>query len=730
MITPLLKKIINNSNKKEIEYFLILALIFGSVLPALATFERTKWLVNIYGKMQVTMFGGFIGYYVLGYYIKKFDIKKSCRKLIYCLAGLSILGTLFITYRHTALLEPTKRFENAYSYTWPNIAIMATAMVIYFKYNVSKIKFNKIGKKVITALSRNSLNIYLAQDIFIIILAKKGIMPNNINSIVGILGLSFIVFISSYILSEIINLTKEFFLKNVFEKNPTNSKKETKMKKSIQNVKKYIEKYVQDKNLLIIALLVIAFFGMLIHVEYATDTYCVFSVGGREIVQTFINSGRVITAGFFAVCKVLKFSNNMIYRLSFLIALASMTISIYVLNNSIKTMLKNKLKEKPTLIISIITILNIFAFELFLYVEKGIMVSSVLFAVIAFDIIVKFFEEKKFDYKKLILSLIMMILATFSYQGTAALFIALATVYIATNTKSVKDFFYKNIVVALLYGIPGILNFIIVKVFGITNRITGNIVLKDSLIKIYESTRQILEKTFEMMPQYLFISVCGVIIAYTITKIIKEKNTIKTKLLKILGIVYILAGTIVSAVFPQIMQNTASIWLVPRSVYPMAALIGLLLMYEILNTETTKNEKIGIYVLVILMLFMQFVPFQRIYKDRYTSNYLDKVEGEKIKEVITQYEEQTNIEVTKVAFYNDKETKYVYDNIKAVGDVNVRGFAVDWSAIAALEILSNKELKKVEPVEEIKQEFITQDWKEFNEQQIKIVDDTLHICLY
>lgn len=496
-----------------------------------------------------------------------------------------------------------------------------------------------------------------------------------------------------------------------------------------KNIEKHI-KYIQDKSLLIILLLVIGFFGTLIHVEYTTDTYCVFSVGGREIVQTFLNSGRVITAGFFAVCKILKFSNSIIYRISFVISLIAMILSIVVLNNTIKRMLKNKANEKISLITSIITLINLFSFELFLYVEKGIMVASVLFEVIAFDVLVRFFEAKQFDLKKLLIAFAMMILATASYQGTAALFVALAIVYIATNTKSIKDFLYKNVVAALLYGIPGILNFIIVKLFGITSRITGDINLSESLLKIYKSTKEVLESTFDLLPKNLFLFVCLAIIVYIVVKIIRTNNTTKNKTLKILGIVYIIAGTIISAVFPQIMQNTDSIWFVPRSIYSMASLIGVLLLYASLNIEIKKNERIGIYIVIIMLLLLQFTQFQRIFKDRYTSNYLDKIEGSQIKEIIEEYEKETNIEVKNVAFYQDKETKYVHDNIRAVGDVNVRGFAVDWSAIGALEILADRELKNVEPLEDIKKEFSEKQWYKFNEEQMIFIDDTLHMCLY
>ena len=82
MLTPVLKKIIED--KKIIEYFLIIYFVFQTILPQISTFiymlnHKTMAIImnKNMDKFQINF--GYIGYFVLGYYLSKKDLSKKWR---------------------------------------------------------------------------------------------------------------------------------------------------------------------------------------------------------------------------------------------------------------------------------------------------------------------------------------------------------------------------------------------------------------------------------------------------------------------------------------------------------------------------------------------------------------------------------------------------------------------------------------------------------------------------
>lgn len=125
LIAPILRKWIKSATEKEILYFLIIWII--TVLLDLKYFSIFK--LNI----QLTFFSGYLGYFVLGYYlsIKKFEeiplIKNSITLIIISLIAFTAYGTFVLT--------ATKgKFEDElYQYLYPNIILLSVAVFLWVK---------------------------------------------------------------------------------------------------------------------------------------------------------------------------------------------------------------------------------------------------------------------------------------------------------------------------------------------------------------------------------------------------------------------------------------------------------------------------------------------------------------------------------------------------------------------------------------------------------------------
>lgn len=158
---PMLKNIVKD--KKLVEYFLIIFLLFG-VIPTtiqLFNFPYSGYIGNILSRIQVPALS-YIGYFILGHYLHTYDITKKHKKVIYILGIVSlivaILGTIFYSLHLGYAKESFCREFSITTY------LMSIAVFVLFK----DLLYNKEVrlKKLIVHLSNVSLGIYLTHALF------------------------------------------------------------------------------------------------------------------------------------------------------------------------------------------------------------------------------------------------------------------------------------------------------------------------------------------------------------------------------------------------------------------------------------------------------------------------------------------------------------------------------------------------------------------------------------
>lgn len=101
--------------------------------------------------------------------------------------------------------------------------------------------------------------------------------------------------------------------------------------------------------------------------------------------------------------------------------------------------------------------------------------------------------------------------------------------------------------------------------------------------------------------------------------------------------------------------------------------------------------------------------------------------AQRIATVIKEYEESTGEKITKVVIYkNNVPTQY--KDTRYIGDANVKAFFADWGIRGILDVVLNRQIElDVNKNQEFEEFFNSQDWKEFNEEQIKFIKDTMHL---
>ena len=470
----------------------------------------------------------------------------------------------------------------------------------------------------------------------------------------------------------------------------------------------------KDKKLYIFLFINILFFGILIKMNYSVDTYLLLASPKLEYVREYLSSGRIFTTLFFSLLGLIRTPGVVMYTLSYLTGILCSTLAIYELNKILDKYVKNKLLS---ILLSIFLIINPFVIELWLFIEMGIMMFSILAIVEAF----KYFDLylDKNNKKYFIISFIFMLLSLFSYQGTAALFISLSLISILYKSKkSIKNVFINTIKSGLIYLVPAIINYIFILLLS-TKRVGGTLTIESIIDNIFKTT-SIIFQGFGLYPKGFILLLVIISLIISIFYIIKSKY----KNIAILNIIYIFFMVYIFTLAPNIIQTSDRVAIYPRTCYAFFSYIGIILVIV--------NKKINYKLLcayLICILLIEFLVFTRIEINRHIVNNNDRYIILKIEEKIKEYEKSNNTRVTKLAIYNMERSIKFYDNIR--DNINVSAIKERPSGLAAYSLLTERRLEYVESDNNIfNNHFKNIRSNRFEMNQIVIIGDSIHWYLY
>lgn len=190
---PILRLITKKKNKKEIEYLLLILFIFNSLIP----------LINVYMGISIGYFIFFTSvviFFILGYYLNTFELKKNITKYIYIASIISVILTIILTLNDSLKIGyPSELFF--YYYSW-NILIPSIGIFLYCKN-----KFKNTKKEVNKTLTSTYFGIYLIHGFSLGVAKVIGMYNINIPFILKIILITmftyFLSFIASFIISKI-----------------------------------------------------------------------------------------------------------------------------------------------------------------------------------------------------------------------------------------------------------------------------------------------------------------------------------------------------------------------------------------------------------------------------------------------------------------------------------------------------------------------------------------------
>lgn len=180
LITPFLRQIVKS--KRLTEYYLLLFLLFeglssyGAALPYIGTMVE-----SMLGKIQVRFVLGFSGYFVLGYYLKRYPPSGKKEILLYCLALICMIGGGILTLKE---FDQTQMHnEWLVQYLRPNIVIVAAGIYTLF---IRRIHIPKKATAKLRFLAQNCFGVYLIHALLLELLRISGISFGSLPILVSV----------------------------------------------------------------------------------------------------------------------------------------------------------------------------------------------------------------------------------------------------------------------------------------------------------------------------------------------------------------------------------------------------------------------------------------------------------------------------------------------------------------------------------------------------------------
>lgn len=195
-ITPFLRKI--TQDKKLMEYFIVLFLVFQFLTeygPNLPLIGVTLSAIQSKAPFHFTL--GYTGYYILGYYLYRYQLSDKMEKVLYTV-GAFFLITAACANTFRSISEGMEGVWYT-QYLRPNIVIESMAVYTFAVKRLSKIHFSDRMIRWISTLSDYSFGVYLIHALVIEFYARVGLTPTLINPLIMVPLFTVLVYATSHI---------------------------------------------------------------------------------------------------------------------------------------------------------------------------------------------------------------------------------------------------------------------------------------------------------------------------------------------------------------------------------------------------------------------------------------------------------------------------------------------------------------------------------------------------
>ena len=201
LLLPVLQAMVSYLNQKQIEYMLILWFIFSIVVPSVSHFIDGFMISE---HIDLILCEGYIGYFLLGYYLKKY--KRKCKiniAVILTVVGILLTGIAAYVEWLYSINHKMKYVGYVYqSYLLPGVVLSVIGIFLIFQR--LEINHKSISKKIVIKLSELSMGVFYIHMLILIVMEHLGVSGEK--SIIILAVKTVLIYVLSLIGTYIINL--------------------------------------------------------------------------------------------------------------------------------------------------------------------------------------------------------------------------------------------------------------------------------------------------------------------------------------------------------------------------------------------------------------------------------------------------------------------------------------------------------------------------------------------
>lgn len=201
-LVPILRTWVHNASKKELDYFVILFLIFQIGRTTLSILIDKSLVHEIFDLVKIVELSWYLGYFVIGYILMRYGVSRRIKIFLYACVPVGIVANYLIS-------DYMSRKQGAYT---PGIYdsfgvftfLHCVALFVFFTDTCSDLKLGEKTEKLCTNMALDTLGIYLMHIALLDFCERNDFIIGRIPHIPGIILLSLFCFVVSGITAGIL----------------------------------------------------------------------------------------------------------------------------------------------------------------------------------------------------------------------------------------------------------------------------------------------------------------------------------------------------------------------------------------------------------------------------------------------------------------------------------------------------------------------------------------------
>lgn len=164
VLIPLLRTWISHAAQSEIRYFLILFFVVQILGTTLLCFVKTPEIIKTFQSFRIELVCGYIGYFVLGYYLKANPLAPKIRSFLYLSTPVWLLANIGISTLQSRSLD----IADGSIYDSFGLFTFLIVCALFSFFTTHRFAGLPVSlQNIITGLSKDTLGIYLIHLLFL-----------------------------------------------------------------------------------------------------------------------------------------------------------------------------------------------------------------------------------------------------------------------------------------------------------------------------------------------------------------------------------------------------------------------------------------------------------------------------------------------------------------------------------------------------------------------------------